>query len=306
MPLFDLFSYRKRVEERTTPDVFVYDDLPQALRTQIAYIWRDAIGPYQGNTKNQEVWKQIHDIVAREHGRFNLGIGFNHEKDCISYLLDIKSVDAILDLVELSFFAIELVGGDLDNYARQSRGMKVSPDEAITELNQRFRRAGVGYQYENGKILRIDSELIHSEVVRPALRFLQKHGFEGPRDEFMKAHGHYRAGEMKDAVTDANNAFESTLKTICEQRRWQYPKGARASDLLKVVRENGLLPSYLDNSFDQLAATLKSGLPKVRGEEGAHGQGAKPRETPDYVASYALHLAAAKILFLAQAHEEMG
>ena len=122
----------------------------------------------------------------------------------------------------------------------------------------------------------------------------------------MKAHGHYRAGETKDAITDANNAFESTLKAICDQRGWQYSNGARASDLLKVVRENGLLPSYLDNSFDQLAATLKSGLPKVRGEEGAHGQGAIPRETPDYVASYALHLAAAKILFLAQAHEEMG
>ena len=122
----------------------------------------------------------------------------------------------------------------------------------------------------------------------------------------MKAHGHYRAGEMKDAITDANNAFESTLKTICDQRVWQYSKGARTSDLLKVVRENRLLPSYLDNSFDQLAATLKSGLPKVRAEEGAHGQGPIPRETPDYVAAYALHLAAVKILFLAQAHEEMG
>ena len=63
------------------------------------------------------------------------------------------------------------------------------------------------------------------------------------------------------------------------------------------------LPSYLDNSFDQLAATLKSGLPKVRGEESAHGQGATPRETPDYVAAYALHLAAAKILFLVETHD---
>ena len=91
----------------------------------------------------------------------------------------------------------------------------------------------------------------------------------------MKAHGHYRAGEMKDAITDANNAFESTLKSDLRAKgAWQYSNGARASDLLKVVRENGLLPSYLDNSFDQLAATLKSGLPKVRGEEGAHGQGA--------------------------------
>ena len=153
-------------------------------------------------------------------------------------------------------------------------------------------------------MFRVDSELIHSEVVRPALRYLHQKGFEGPRDEFLQAHA-YRVGETKDAITDANNAFESTLKAIYNQRQWQYQQGARASDLLKVVRQNGLLPNYLDASFDQLAATLKSGLPKVRNAAGAHGQGATPRETPDHVAAYALHLAAAKILFLVEAHEAM-
>ena len=101
----------------------------------------------------------------------------------------------------------------------------------------------------------------------------------------------------------SNNASESSLKTIYDQRRWSCPKGARASDLLELIRDHGLLPDYFDNSFDQLAATLKSGLPKVRGEECAHGQGARPRETPEYVAAYALHLAAAQILFLVEAHQ---
>ena len=146
---------------------------------------------------------------------------------------------------------------------------------------------------------------MHSEVVKPALGFLSQPGYEGPRDEFRSAHAHYRAGEIRDAVIDANSAFESTMKTICEKRGWSYPSGARASDLLKVLREKGLLPGYLDNSFDQLAATLKSGLPKIRNEEGAHGQGARVRETPEYVAGYALNLAAASILFLADAHESL-
>ena len=70
------------------------------------------------------------------------------------------------------------------------------------------------------------------------------------------------------------------------------------------IRKNGLLPDYLDNSFDQLLATLQSGLPKVRNEEGAHGQGAQPREAPPYVAAYALHLAAAKIVLLVEAFRE--
>ena len=201
-----------------------------------------------------------------------------------------------------AFYILTRLHANLPDYDRAKRGITVTADEAIEELNVRFRRAGVGYRFEDGQIIRIDSELIHSEVVKPALRYLQQRGFEGPREEFLKAHTHFRNGEMKDAVTNANNAFESTLKTICKQRKWQYPQGATASNLLNIVRENGLLPNYLDNSFDQLVATLKSGLPKVRNEQGGHGQGPTPRETPEYVAAYALHLAAAKILFLCEAH----
>ena len=210
-----------------------------------------------------------------------------------------------LDLIEFGFLYIHRITRQFSEYDRERRSVSVSADEAINELNERFKLAGVGYQIEDGRILRIDSELIHSEIVKPALRYLNEDGFEGPRDEFMSAHTHYRKGEMKDAVVDANNAFESTLKSICVQRRWEYQNGDSASRLIKVVRDQGLLPNYLDNSFDQLAATLKSGLPNVRGEEGAHGQGAIPSETPDYVAAYALHLAAAQILFLVKAHKAM-
>ncbi len=316
MPVFNLFSYRKRVAEGETPDVLVYDELPETLRVRIIHIWSDAIGTFdvfshhyfEDIIENNEGWSLIHDIVAREHGVLDLadghGIGQpNFKHHCETYLLKSESVYNALDLIETSFFYIDKIARDFNHNDRRKRGIKVEASEAIEELNERFRRAGVGYQFDNGKIFRVDSELIHSEVVRPALRYLHQPGFEGPRDEFMRAHAHYRSGEMKDAITDANNAFESTLKAICDQRLWQYPQGVGASDLLKKVREEGLLPPYLDNSFDQLAATLKSGLPKVRNEEGAHGQGATPRETPDYVAAYALHLAAAKILFLVEAHK---
>lgn len=122
----------------------------------------------------------------------------------------------------------------------------------------------------------------------------------------MQAFDHFKAGEHRDAITDANNAFESTLKAICKKRKWKFDSNARASDLLKVVRNNGLFPAYLDKSFDQLAATLKSGLPEIRNNEGAHGQGAELTETPEYVAAYAIHLAATNILFLAEAHKALG
>ena len=311
MRVADLYSHRKRVADGDVPDVFVYDALPRPLLVQIVHIWRDAIGPFYVPRRptmsvvpsNNAGWEFVHNVVAREHGEFDLAREHDLDKQCEKCLLESSSLDVVLDLIEASFRYINVLARKFDRRVRDRRGITITADDAIAELNERFRRAGVGYRFEAGKLIRVDSELLHSETVQPALGFLNQKGFEGPRAEFLKAHDHYRAGETKAAITDANNAFESTLKAICDQRDWSYPKGARASDLLNVVRRNDLLPDYLDASFDQLAATLKSGLPKVRGEEGSHGQGAKPRGTPGYVAAYALHLAATNIVFLVEAHQ---
>jgi hypothetical protein len=173
------------------------------------------------------------------------------------------------------------------------------PEKAIEELNIRFRQAGFGYQFEAGQIVRVDSQLLHSEVVKRTLTLLADPRFEGAQDEFFSAHAHYRAGEHEDAILDANRAFESTMKTICDIRSWDYQKARGAGDLIGIICDNGLLPRYL-------IATLQSGLPRVRNEAGGHGQGATPRETPGHVAGYALHLAAANIVLLVEALNETG
>ena len=300
MPVHDLFSYRKRVAEGNVPDVFTYDELSSELRVQIVHIWRRAIG--EGN---DSAWTWIHDLVAEEHGRLELADGYGAEERCKSFLLLTSSVETHLDLVEASFQFVERIVPQIDDWELREMGIRQKPTEAIADLNERFRRAGVGYRFEDGQIFRVDSELVHSEVVRPALGFLNQPGFEGPREEFLRAHVCYRGGDTKGTVTNANNALKSTLKSICDQRGWKYDPGVTASRLVKIVRANGLLPDYLENSFDQLAAAISSGLPKVRNEVAAHGQGPTPRETPEYVAAFALHLAAAKILFLVEAHQAM-
>ena len=313
MAVFDLYSFRKRRADGDVPDVFVYDTLPDPLRVQIVQICSEAIGQfyvYRGMEstspdENNAGWRTIHDIVARERGVFDLSNEIRLDERCRTVILE-GSVEAVLDLVEVCVRYIDRVASRFSDADRERRGIGVKARDAIEELNERFRRAGVGYAFEDGQIFRVDSELIHAEVTVPALRYLQQDGFDGPREEFLGAHAHYRAGQMKEAITAANNAFESTLKAICAQNGWQAPSGARASDLIKVVRRNGLLPDYLSASFDQLVATLKSGLPEVRNHEGGHGDGPTPRRTPDYVAAYALHLAAANITFLVEAHLQRG
>lgn len=312
MSVLDPYSRRKKLAEEGAPDVFVYDRVPGILRAQVQHIWDDALGYYwaprgfatSSPSHNNRAWNFIRNQLCREKGVLSLANEEDSREDLLGYIHREQDVDAWLDAIEMSFRYIDRILGKMPDYERKQLTIKQAPDDAIAELNTRFRYAAFGYRYEDGHIIRMDSELIHTEVVKPALRFLSDPRFTGPRDEFLSAHGHYRAGELKDAITDANNAFESTMKTICGLKGWTYPAGARASDLLKVIRAEGLLPEYLDASFDQLAATLKSGLPKVRNEEGSHGQGAQRREPPDYIAGYALHLAAAKIVLLFEAFRE--
>ena len=41
MPIFDLFSKRQKKLRGETPDVYVYDELPNPLRVQIVHIWEN-------------------------------------------------------------------------------------------------------------------------------------------------------------------------------------------------------------------------------------------------------------------------
>ena len=126
MPVLDLFSYRKRIADGETLDVFVYDELPDALRNQIIHIWGDAIGPYSTGygAQNNEAWHVIHDAVAREHGVLRLSSGPGGYVDYTTHL-HTAPVDKALDLIEASFLYID---GIIRNFARDERvakGIKV-------------------------------------------------------------------------------------------------------------------------------------------------------------------------------------
>jgi hypothetical protein len=306
--IYDLYSRRRRRELQQEPDVYQYDQIPDVLRGQIPHIWKTAIGPFAqqdalGNlpANNNRGWQLIHQIICREKGLEFLAMGWcDPQTDCQKYLKAIKHVDDCIDVIEVSFAYIYNKLRDLTGYDREERGITQSAEDAIDELNERFRQEAFGYKFENGRIIRVDSELVHVEVVKPALMLLSDHRFKGPQDEYLNAHEHYRAGRNAEAVTNANNAFESTMKVICDIKGWEYQSGARASDLVKIIRNNQLLPDYTEKSFDQLLATLQNGLPPVRNNAGGHGKG-NAADTPRYIAAYAMHLAAADIVLMVDA-----
>lgn len=313
MPIFDTYTKRKRRAQKGAPEPFQHEVIPVELRRQIVIIWLDTIGPFvppnrysfHGEPPPNDRWRFIFKTMLKERGAFELG---DHRSDpctqCQEFLLNADTDDA-LEIIEVSFRFIERALGDLSDYQRRQEGLAQSADDAIAELNARFREHGLGYQYVNGQIVRVDSELLYSEVTVPALVLLHAERFEGPLDEFMSAHEHYRKGEAKDANVDALNALESTLKAICDARKWRYPAGANGAGLVRIVIQHGLIPAELQSHFDHLIEAMKTGLPPVRHNYGGHGQGAERRSVPDHLAGYALHLMAANIVLLVEAHKAL-
>ncbi len=189
---------------------------------------------------------------------------------------------------------------------RDSVGSEISPDDGIAELNHRFREHGVGYQYESGAMIRVDSQLIHSEVVRPALSILADPMYEGANAEFLSAHEHYRARKYKECLNDCLKAFESSIKAICKKKGWAFGASDTAKSLIEIVFEQELIPTFMQSHFSALRSTLEAGVPTVRNRLSGHGQGSEQIDVPESIAAYSLHLTASNILLLTRADSEMA
>ena len=297
MSVYDLFSKRKkRAAMAGQPDMYQYDDLPKPFRIQVIHIWTGAIGPWC------QAWALIQNAVARELGLGYLGTvpSASPQDQCFQFV-QIADTDHALDLIELSFRFIDTNGRKVV-HGREAMNITDLPDEAIQELNHRFREHSIGYQYVAGQIIRIDSQHLHSEAVLPAIRLLDDHNFKAASDEFLEAHENYRHKRHKDAIVAAERAFESTLKVICDKRGWQYPKGATAAPLIQLVLNNGLIPEYLQGHLNALRSVLESGAPTVRNRSGGHGAGSSPATVSEHLAHYMLNLVASNIVLLVEAH----
>lgn len=310
MGVLDLFSKRRRAARRAgQPDVYQYEDLPQAFRVQVVHIWATAISGSLHILQSPRfvdgpVWEVLSEATARELGLMRLSNERDPFVQCQDFLFNASTENA-LDLIELTFSAIDR---ELRIYSTHEAFLlerpKQLPDDAIRELNARFREHGIGFRYEGGIIMQVDEEFVHADIVRPALAILSSEGFTGASEEFLKAHEHYRKKEFASSMQEALKAFESTLKTICARKKWRFDQAKdTTSKLLEIVFANKLIPDFLQTEFTALKATLESGLPTARNKLAGHGQGEEPRPIPDYFAAYALHLTAANILLLLRAYQ---
>ena len=302
----DLFSNRHRKIRPEARNVHEHAKITRPLRVQIAHILRDLFGHEVTYDLNGclEAFGEIEKTLCREYGLCILptrpeGLTTTPDVRVIDLLLHEEDPEKVLDIVEVSFRLLTRLRSSPE---WQSRMPQERFDRAVTELNARFREHGVGYQYENGEIVRIDLQFIHDEVVKPALALLGAEEYAEANAEFLKALEHCRKDETKECLNECLKAFESTMKAICTKRKWAFKSKDTAKELIDVCLKNGLTPPLIHSHIRGVRATLARGIPTIRNKPG-HGQEVQLMDVPPHYANYMLHLTAATIQFFVESEK---
>jgi len=296
---FDLFSKRERRRRGDIPDVYVYDVIPEALRVQLVQIIRRCGMADRRRGGVVSIWKEVTRILRHEYGVFSLyavpGMtesilgAVEPKREVTDYILSQESAALALDAVEVF----------LDR-ARFKR-LRPAAVNAAKSVNRRFREHGVGYAFERGRIVRLDSEYLHVEATRVCLRLISGRRYAGVQEEFLRAHEHYRKDRCKEALNECSKALESTLKVIARERGWDLPTHQTLGKLLAACFKHGLVDQCWQDHFSSLQGLLASGASLARNRLGAHGQGSTPTSVPAHLVAFTLHSTAAAIVFLVSA-----
>jgi hypothetical protein len=308
LAIIDLYAKRKRREAGNTPDIYTYDKLSEPLKVQIIHVWNEVIGVPSYNKYGKlnhyaQVYQEIVQSLRTEIGVFRLSDDTRDYREpeyaypeLCKYFLLTKPIDDDLSVVELTCRWIDIIVGE------ETIELREAATNAINEINIRFDEHGIGYQYSDRKIIRRDSAYIHQHAVMPTLIILRDKIYNSAQEEFISAHEHYKDGKMAECLVDACKSFESTMKIICEKRKWKYNSSMTASQLIQICLDNGLIPTYWQAHFSHLRGLLEASIPTARNKQAGHGAGVlPPHNPPRELVAYVLHMTASTILFLTEA-----
>ncbi len=297
--MYKLFSQRKKEAEGNMSDVYLYDEFPESFRNQFLIIVDDVLD-CDSSYETRTAYEFLGDNYCREKGLKSLfgEDSYSNSKDALSYYVDHCSNEDFLDLLDFVFAGIFV--SIQDEYPF---GAKVN--KAFEELNFRFNQHSLGYEFINDNLIVKTNEQIHREIVKPAIALLNNPEFAGAEQEYFEAFDCYKKGNSKDAITNANKAFESTMKSICDGMGYKYNASKdTAKNLIKILEDKNFYPAYLNNFITNIRTTLESGAPTVRNKTSGHGQGPSIVKLQDEYVEYALNLVATNIVFLVKLYNE--
>ena len=168
--MYKLFSQRKREEENGVSDVYIYNKFSKEFRNQyfhiIKYVFNsnsdDSYYTYNGSIN---LWEIACENFAREKGLKYLLDDYGYCNNRLAYekYVDECSDEDFLDLMDYTFTAI------ISNKDTAGIVGRAKIDDAIEELNYRFKQHSLGYEFINGNLIEKTNEQIHREIIKPAL-----------------------------------------------------------------------------------------------------------------------------------------
>ncbi|MCK5677189.1 MAG: hypothetical protein KAH72_01755 [Flavobacteriaceae bacterium] len=286
----DLELYSDSKRNLKTVDVFIYDEVPDKFKNNIFYF-------IQGNLNNIELSRIYRDII-KEHG-LKRNISETHLTEpniFIEYL--VNGFEKLIDSEDNIDFYLDLIALFLNIKDDDKK-------EIIVSLNKILYKYSLGYQIDivKDQIIRVDSKYVHKETIQKVFLLLNDIQFENVDDEYRKAFEELKNGNYEGVLVEANKAFESTMKIICELKGYGLPTKHTASALIAHLKKNDFIENFQTDKFNGLAKTLES-VSMMRNHQAGHGQGVKKRELSSIFAEYALQVTASNILLLIGIYNE--
>lgn len=298
--MYKLFSQRQLEAEGNIPDVYVYDSFPKVFRNQLIHIITSIMNSDSLQYYSERFYQEICEAFCREKGLKALYYrGYRNTDDALEQYIDECSDEDFLDLLDFLFSSCFVILRDKNMISKETF------TNYVNELNYRFNQHFLGYEFVDDKLLIKTNEHIHKEIIKPAIALLHNSEFAGAEEEYFIAFDCFKKGNNKDAIINANKAFESTMKVICNGMEYGYnPTKNTAKELIKILEDNGFYPSFLNSFITNIRVTLEGGAPTIRNKIAGHGQGGEIVNIPREYVEYVLGLVATSIVFLTRLYNE--
>lgn len=278
-------------------------DIPPDVKTRVLAVFPDHLDKHHGGM--ERMLRDVGDVLFKQYGglfqpSFEAARMSDHPVVEHFYCSD---TDHALDFIEASFQVFNYNGGqagvDAINNIFREHGIGFEFTRYIEHQVEGERpmfgrmRRGTFIEREFPHAIRRDNQLLHAEVTAPSLELLAHSALRVANSEMLQAYSAFRSGRFEDAITSCGSAFESVLKTICDQKHWKYD-GDRdtCSKLVDICHQNGLFPYFYVELFKRVGT--------VRNKLGdAHGRGPVPQHDVEADhAEHMLHMTSSHIILL--------
>ncbi len=228
-----LHARRRRRDElarlEAAGEVFWTDDFSEASRNRLLLYYRDFASDFSPHGLSF-----ARDAILRDEGRLYLAKPqSSSQQDMASFLLtcDSNMMPTVVEALHLS-----LTYGN--RYPQPPHGAQHLFAHGVKIVLREHR---IAYDFIEGKMIEMESQELHHEVVVPVLRLLSgRSGWEPVESAYQDALGELGRGASADAITDAGTALQQALERLgCD--------GNALGPLIRSAKAKGLLGKHDEN-----------------------------------------------------------